>query len=185
MKRQPEHVFSFVVAELGTEGSIDGNQRLVLRGQSAHPSLLSSLLVDRFTVVAVAPQANGMLLTRPGPSRFRWSDRTAQAVLLFPSPWLVSCRFVSFRFKGGVEQVVRRRCLLLLLLALGRCPLIIFSPRRKSVSASESGTVGEGRLLGNLASSSLAPCVALGVFYSADVDNLILDLAQGAKYICT
>lgn len=33
MKRQPEHVFSFVVAELGTEGSIDGNQRLVLRGQ--------------------------------------------------------------------------------------------------------------------------------------------------------
>jgi len=34
MKRQPEHVFSFVVAELGTEGSIDGNQRLVLRGQS-------------------------------------------------------------------------------------------------------------------------------------------------------
>lgn len=37
MKRQPEHVFSFVVAELGTEGSIDGNQRLVLRGQfSAH-----------------------------------------------------------------------------------------------------------------------------------------------------
>lgn len=32
MKRQPEHVFSFVVAELGTEGSIDGNQRLVLRG---------------------------------------------------------------------------------------------------------------------------------------------------------
>lgn len=37
MKRQPEHVFSFVVAELGTEGSIDGNQRLVLRGQSRRP----------------------------------------------------------------------------------------------------------------------------------------------------
>jgi translation initiation factor 2 subunit 2 len=29
MKRSPEHVFSFVVAELGTEGSVDGNQRLV------------------------------------------------------------------------------------------------------------------------------------------------------------
>ncbi|CAM9931517.1 unnamed protein product, partial [Discosporangium mesarthrocarpum] len=34
MKRSPEHVFSFVVAELGTEGSIDGNQRLVLRGEA-------------------------------------------------------------------------------------------------------------------------------------------------------
>ncbi|CAM9319899.1 unnamed protein product [Ectocarpus sp. 12 AP-2014] len=43
MKRQPEHVFSFVVAELGTEGSIDGNQRLVLRGKYV-PKYIESLL---------------------------------------------------------------------------------------------------------------------------------------------
>ncbi len=33
MKRNPEHVFQFMMAELGTEGSIDGNQRLVIRGK--------------------------------------------------------------------------------------------------------------------------------------------------------
>jgi len=33
MRRQPEHVFQFFMAELGTEGSIDGNQRLVIRGK--------------------------------------------------------------------------------------------------------------------------------------------------------
>lgn len=33
MKRPHEHVFQFMMAELGTEGSIDGNQRLVIRGK--------------------------------------------------------------------------------------------------------------------------------------------------------
>jgi translation initiation factor 2 subunit 2 len=33
MKRNPEHVFQFMMAELGTEGSIDGNARLVIRGK--------------------------------------------------------------------------------------------------------------------------------------------------------
>ena len=33
MSRPPEHVFQFFMAELGTEGSIDGNQRLVIRGK--------------------------------------------------------------------------------------------------------------------------------------------------------
>jgi translation initiation factor 2 subunit 2 len=33
MRRSPEHVFQFMMAELGTEGSIDGNQRLVIRGK--------------------------------------------------------------------------------------------------------------------------------------------------------
>lgn len=33
MRRGPEHVFQFMMAELGTEGSIDGNQRLVIRGK--------------------------------------------------------------------------------------------------------------------------------------------------------
>jgi translation initiation factor 2 subunit 2 len=43
MKRQPEHVFQFFMAELGTEGSIDGNQRLVIRGKYV-PKYIESLL---------------------------------------------------------------------------------------------------------------------------------------------
>lgn len=33
MHRQNEHLMSFVLAELGTEGSIDGNQRLLVKGR--------------------------------------------------------------------------------------------------------------------------------------------------------
>ncbi|RIB16575.1 domain found in IF2B/IF5-domain-containing protein [Gigaspora rosea] len=33
MHRQPEHVIQFLFAELGTSGSIDGSQRLVIRGR--------------------------------------------------------------------------------------------------------------------------------------------------------
>ncbi len=43
MNRQPEHVFQFMMAELGTEGSIDGNHRLVIRGKYV-PKYIESLL---------------------------------------------------------------------------------------------------------------------------------------------
>lgn len=33
MRRNSDHVFQFMMAELGTEGSIDGNKRLVIRGK--------------------------------------------------------------------------------------------------------------------------------------------------------
>uniref|UniRef100_A0A7S1FNS5 Translation initiation factor IF2/IF5 domain-containing protein n=1 Tax=Corethron hystrix TaxID=216773 RepID=A0A7S1FNS5_9STRA len=33
LRRSPEHVFAFFMAELGTEGNIDGNHRLVIRGR--------------------------------------------------------------------------------------------------------------------------------------------------------
>jgi translation initiation factor 2 subunit 2 len=33
MHRQPEHVMSFLLAELGQEGSIDGSSRLVIKGR--------------------------------------------------------------------------------------------------------------------------------------------------------
>ncbi|RIB23457.1 domain found in IF2B/IF5-domain-containing protein, partial [Gigaspora rosea] len=33
MHRQPEHVIQFLFGELGTSGSIDGSQRLVIRGR--------------------------------------------------------------------------------------------------------------------------------------------------------
>ncbi len=43
MRRSPDHVFQFMMAELGTEGSIDGNQRLVIRGKFV-PRYIESLL---------------------------------------------------------------------------------------------------------------------------------------------
>ena len=33
MNRQPEHVQLFLMAELGTSGSLDGQQRLVVKGR--------------------------------------------------------------------------------------------------------------------------------------------------------
>lgn len=33
MHRQPEHVIQFLYAELGTQGSVDGNQRLIMKGR--------------------------------------------------------------------------------------------------------------------------------------------------------
>ena len=43
MRRSPDHVFQFMMAELGTEGSIDGNKRLVIRGKFV-PKYIESLL---------------------------------------------------------------------------------------------------------------------------------------------
>ncbi|XP_075521874.1 eukaryotic translation initiation factor 2 subunit beta isoform X1 [Primulina tabacum] len=35
MRRQPEHVMTFLLAEMGTSGSLDGQQRLVVKGRFA------------------------------------------------------------------------------------------------------------------------------------------------------
>ncbi|KAJ0612679.1 putative translation initiation factor IF2/IF5 [Helianthus annuus] len=35
MHRQPDHVMTFLLAELGTSGSLDGQQRLVVKGRFA------------------------------------------------------------------------------------------------------------------------------------------------------
>ena len=43
MSRSAEHVYQFFMAELGTEGSIDGTQRLVIRGKYV-PKYIESLL---------------------------------------------------------------------------------------------------------------------------------------------
>mmetsp|Transcript_1386 Transcript_1386/g.2293 ORF Transcript_1386/g.2293 Transcript_1386/m.2293 type:complete len:234 (+) Transcript_1386:72-773(+) len=43
MRRNSDHVFQFMMAELGTEGSIDGNKRLVIRGKFV-PKYIESLL---------------------------------------------------------------------------------------------------------------------------------------------
>jgi translation initiation factor 2 beta subunit (eIF-2beta)/eIF-5 len=33
LKRKPEHVLNYVLAELGTNGSVDGKHRLVIKGR--------------------------------------------------------------------------------------------------------------------------------------------------------
>ena len=43
MQRNPEHVFAYFLAELGTTGSIDGNQRFVMKGRFV-PKYIESLL---------------------------------------------------------------------------------------------------------------------------------------------
>jgi len=52
MQRDPQHVFSFFMAELGTEGSMDGNQRLIIRGKFVSKyieSLLRKYVVEYVT----------------------------------------------------------------------------------------------------------------------------------------
>ncbi|KAF1333086.1 Eukaryotic translation initiation factor 2 subunit beta, partial [Globisporangium splendens] len=51
MHRNPEHVLQFTLSELGTEGSIDGNQRLVIRGRYV-PKYIESLLRKYITDVS-------------------------------------------------------------------------------------------------------------------------------------
>ena len=43
MHRQPEHVIQFMYAELGTSGSVDGSQRLVIKGRF-QPNQIESVL---------------------------------------------------------------------------------------------------------------------------------------------
>ena len=44
MKRSDEHVTSYLFAELGTSGSVDGSKRLVIKGRFQQKQLVSSLL---------------------------------------------------------------------------------------------------------------------------------------------
>ena len=52
MQRDPQHLFAFFMAELGTEGSMDGNQRLIIRGKFVAKyieSLLRKYVVEYVT----------------------------------------------------------------------------------------------------------------------------------------
>jgi hypothetical protein len=52
MHRQPEHVMAFLLAELGTSGSLDGQQRLVVKGRFA-PKVFEGILrryVSKFPI---------------------------------------------------------------------------------------------------------------------------------------
>ena len=43
LKRQPEHVIQFIMAELGTSGSVDGNNRLIIKGRFQQKQIESVL----------------------------------------------------------------------------------------------------------------------------------------------
>ncbi|KAJ0407616.1 hypothetical protein ATCC90586_006259 [Pythium insidiosum] len=70
MHRNPEHVLQFTLAELGTEGSIDGNQRLVIRGRYV-PKYIESLLRKYITeyVTCQMCRSPNTTLTRDSVSR--------------------------------------------------------------------------------------------------------------------
>jgi translation initiation factor 2 subunit 2 len=43
MHRQPEHVMMLLLAEMGTNGSLDGQQRLVIKGRFA-PNFFEAIM---------------------------------------------------------------------------------------------------------------------------------------------
>lgn len=47
MKRSDEHVTSYLFAELGTSGSVDGSKRLVIKGRFQQKMLVSHVLLKR------------------------------------------------------------------------------------------------------------------------------------------
>ncbi|CAG8779976.1 8175_t:CDS:2, partial [Gigaspora rosea] len=58
MHRQPEHVIQFLFGELGTSGSIDGSQRLVIRGRFVQKQIETVLrrYIVEYVVKVVDPQ---------------------------------------------------------------------------------------------------------------------------------
>ena len=70
LHRNPEHVFAFFMAELGTEGSIDGAQRLVIRGKYV-PKYIESLLRKYITeyITCQMCRSPNTTLTRDSVSR--------------------------------------------------------------------------------------------------------------------
>lgn len=70
MKRPPQHVLSFYQAELGTEASIDGSARMVLKGRFV-PKKVESLLrkyISEYVTCAMC-RSPDTVLTRDSVSR--------------------------------------------------------------------------------------------------------------------
>lgn len=65
MKRSPEHVLAFFLAELGTTGAVDGSDRLMLRGRYV-PKYIESLLRKYISEYVTCQMCNQLetLLTR-------------------------------------------------------------------------------------------------------------------------
>ncbi len=68
LKRSPEHVMQFFLAELGTDGSIDGSQRLVIKGRYV-PRKIESLL-RKYIGKSIDHTLRGISSCLPSPSCF-------------------------------------------------------------------------------------------------------------------
>ena len=53
MNRQPEHVQLFVLAELGTSGSLDGQSRLIVKGRFQPKACFGAMSTSKFGLVVV------------------------------------------------------------------------------------------------------------------------------------
>lgn len=66
MHRQPEHVMTFLLAEMGTSGSLDGQQRLVVKGRFAPKNfegILRRYVSKYFIIVTTYFQFLQLLMT--------------------------------------------------------------------------------------------------------------------------
>ena len=59
MKRDPDHVFRFFLAELGTTGSIDGNGRFMIKGKYV-PTTINNLLRKYIANYVTCPMCRGV-----------------------------------------------------------------------------------------------------------------------------
>ncbi|KAG9411937.1 eukaryotic translation initiation factor 2 [Aphanomyces cochlioides] len=73
MHRNPEHVLQFTLSELGTEGNLDGTQRLIIRGRYV-PKYIESLLKKYITeyVMCQMCRSPNTTLTRDNVTRLHF-----------------------------------------------------------------------------------------------------------------
>lgn len=73
LDRNPEHVFQFFMAELGTEGSIDGQRRLVIRGKliDAYVESLLKKYIAEYVTCKMCRSAN-TTMTKDSVSRLHF-----------------------------------------------------------------------------------------------------------------
>jgi translation initiation factor 2 subunit 2 len=84
MKRTDEHVTSFLFAELGTSGSVDGSRRLVIKGRFQQKQIENVLrrYIGKFFVAGVAPSMRTIpLLAEQKLTRFPFQSNTSHAKL--------------------------------------------------------------------------------------------------------
>ncbi|CAO2816060.1 unnamed protein product [Amaranthus hypochondriacus] len=97
MHRQPEHVMSYLLAELGTNGSLDGQQRLVVKGRFA-PKNFEGILRKYANeyVVCVGCKSSDTILVKENRLLFRRCEQCG------------SSQSVSDVSKGFMARVGRR-----------------------------------------------------------------------------
>ncbi|KAG6472747.1 hypothetical protein ZIOFF_070224 [Zingiber officinale] len=66
MHRQPEHVMNFLLAEMGTSGSLDGQQRLVIKGRFAPKNFEGILRRYISKLTTQIPSTAVLFLVEPG-----------------------------------------------------------------------------------------------------------------------